>query len=257
MIASPRRPLAAPFALALAAATVAPAAASDWTGGVTLYGWVPTLSGDQSGDEGGGRLSVDYDAGSVLEALDFAAMGFAEARRGRFGLFLDVVFADLESDATVSAGFGGRGADADAAVETLLLTGGASWRLFDGERASLDGFGALRYAAAEASFTVDDDAPVLGGRGVSADADWVDPMVGLRGRVALTESLTLAGFGDIGGFGVGSELSWDAYAGIDWGFAANWRAGLGYRATAIDYDDDGLTLDLVAHGPMVGLGWRF
>lgn len=250
----PRRAVAAFFAVVLADA----AAAEEWSGGITFYGWVPTFTGDQSADnDDGRRLSVDFEAESILEALDFGGMGFAEARRGRLGLFVDLVYADLESGGDASAGFGFGGLDADAGIEALLLTGGVSWRLLEGERGGLDGFGALRYASVEASFTVDEDAALIGGRDASGDADWVDPLIGLRGRYRLTDSLTIGATGDVGGFGVGSEFTWEAFGALDWAFAPNWSAVLGYRVTAIDYEDGDLDLDLTAYGPLVGIGWRF
>jgi hypothetical protein len=39
--------------------------------------------------------------------------------------------------------------------------------------------------------------------------------------------------------------------------ARNFHVDLGYRALAVDYDQDGLRLDYVAHGPQVTLGFHF
>jgi hypothetical protein len=45
-------------------------------------------------------------------------------------------------------------------------------------------------------------------------ANWFDPFIGLRGRYNLTKALYLTGEAVIGGFGVGSEISWQMYAAL-------------------------------------------
>jgi hypothetical protein len=70
--------------------------------------------------------------------------------------------------------------------------------------------------------------------------------------------------GDIGGFGVGSDLTWQLFAGYSFDFAV-WQSILhglvGYRALAVDYSQDSGTnqdnFDLIVHGPVVGLSFRW
>ena len=50
------------------------------------------------------------------------------------------------------------------------------------------------------------------------DKTWVDPVIGLQGRLELTERWEAFAEGDIGGFGVGSDITWDWVAGIGYGF---------------------------------------
>lgn len=87
--------------------------------------------------------------------------------------------------------------------------------------------------------------------------DWWDPYIGLRGRYNLTSAFYLVAKGDIGGFGVGSDLTWTAEAAVGCQVARNFHVDLGYRALAVDYNKDGLVLDYVAHGPQVTLGFNF
>jgi opacity protein-like surface antigen len=66
-----------------------------------------------------------------------------------------------------------------------------------------------------------------------------------------------AGFGDIGGFDVSSELTWQAMAGFGYRVMDNGAILLGYRGIGTDYTDGGFTYDVVAHGPVIGFEYHF
>jgi hypothetical protein len=94
--------------------------------------------------------------------------------------------------------------------------------------------------------------------------EWVDPFVGLRVRHQLAPGKELQFLGDVGGFGVGSDLTWQLFGGYSFDFAV-WQSTLhgvvGYRALAVDYSQDSGAsknkLDLILHGPVVGLSFRW
>ena len=44
--------------------------------------------------------------------------------------------------------------------------------------------------------------------------NWFDPFIGLGGRYSLTKALYLTGEPDVGGFGVGSEITWQVCGGL-------------------------------------------
>lgn len=87
--------------------------------------------------------------------------------------------------------------------------------------------------------------------------DWFDSYVGLRAQYNLNASWYLIAKGDIGGFGVGSDLTWQTTGALGWHFAKNAYAELGYRAVGVDYQDDGFTYDVVTHGAELTLGVNF
>ena len=70
--------------------------------------------------------------------------------------------------------------------------------------------------------------------------------------------------GDVGGFGAGSEFSWQAVAtyGFDVNvFGSTMRSVVGYRALYVDYSELGQHgkdgLDWVQHGPVLGAAFRW
>jgi hypothetical protein len=92
---------------------------------------------------------------------------------------------------------------------------------------------------------------------VSRTDDWWDPYIGLRGRFNLTDRLYFTAKGDVGGFGVGSDLTWQVEGALGFQVTKNISAEAGYRALGIDYDHGGLTYDTITHGAQVTLGLTF
>lgn len=91
----------------------------------------------------------------------------------------------------------------------------------------------------------------------SSKKDWIDPFIGFRGQWNLTDEIYLAGRGDIGGFGVGSELTWQASAALGWQMNEAWSAEAGYRYLAPDFEDGALTYEVASNGFFISLGYTF
>ena len=87
--------------------------------------------------------------------------------------------------------------------------------------------------------------------------EWVDPYVGARGRLNLTQRTFLGARADIGGFNVGSKLTWQVFGGIGVQVTDRVEVEAGYRRLAIDYDRDNLLMDVAFSGAVVGLGVKF
>jgi hypothetical protein len=86
---------------------------------------------------------------------------------------------------------------------------------------------------------------------------WFDPIIGLRGRYNLNSSWYLTVNGDIGGFGAGSELTWQANGALGWQVTESIYAEAGYRALGIDYRSDGLIYDVITQGAQITMGLKF
>ncbi|TLD70155.1 hypothetical protein FEM03_13250 [Phragmitibacter flavus] len=92
---------------------------------------------------------------------------------------------------------------------------------------------------------------------VSGSADWVDPIVGFRGQFHFTDRLFAVGRADVGGFGVGSDLAWQAYAGLGWQASSHVSLEMGYRCLDMDYTSGGFTFDTMTSGVIVSLAFKF
>ena len=103
-----------------------------------------------------------------------------------------------------------------------------------------------------------------GGPNFSGDQDWVDPIVGFRSIWQFTPRSSLTTTSDIGGFGVGSNFTWQATGLVGCQFSIfseqDSRFVVCYRALSQDYTNgngaDKFKWDIVAHDPMTGLAIR-
>jgi len=263
---------------------------SGWQFRVTPYAWAPSVNGDVT--VRGRTVDIDmsfwdlFDSGDSKVELDslLALMGYVEARKGPWGIYGDVVWgnfdfsggavkqrnpiADLNVSARAKAGLG---------YEITMAEGGLTYEVANwGGATALDLLGGARYWNQDLDLSLAVDTSVdlgklglerSGSRAVakSGTLEWVDPFVGLRVRHELAPGRELQFLGDIGGFGVGSDLTWQLFAGYSFDFSI-WRSTLlhglvGYRALAVDYTQDSGTnknnLDLILHGPVVGLSFRW
>jgi hypothetical protein len=91
---------------------------------------------------------------------------------------------------------------------------------------------------------------------LSRDDYWFDPYVGLRARYNFNKVFYTAVHGEIGG-GVASDLMWEVEGVIGLNLTRNIFTEVGYRALAVDYENDGLLFDTVMHGPQITTGITF
>jgi hypothetical protein len=98
--------------------------------------------------------------------------------------------------------------------------------------------------------------PTLGG-----SRGWAEPFFGARLAVPLGQRWTTAVRGDVGGFGIGSDLTWNLYGGFDYRPWQRVSFKLGYRAYYVDYTDgsgmDKWGFEGILHGPYLGVTFNF
>lgn len=175
-------------ALLLADPTVAQEAAratpeDRWVVSVTAYAWATSVDGHAK--VGGQKADVDLPFSDLLEDLTFAGMGTVAARRGRFGFYVSPFFGRTRSDE------GSGRIEARVRSDTTMLGLGGMYRLLDWEAApdSSGPRGAQLEALAGVRIT-DLRTEINGRHGLPKfddDKTWVDPIVGLGGRLEITD----------------------------------------------------------------------
>jgi opacity protein-like surface antigen len=252
--------------LALGAGTVATpqttaAQAGGWQFELTPYIWAAGMSGDV---QGGAlpTIGVDMSFSDILDNLDAGLMGAFEARKGRWGFLFDAIYMKLKDSGTASrTGTGPIGATATASAELevkqTLFAAAVAYRAVEG-RAPLDVIGGLRYSKIEADASINGSFFAQTGTVArSAEKDWVDPYIGVRVLQPIASHWTLVGYLDIGGFGVGSDFTWQTLLGVNYEFSKMFAGKFGYRYISVDYDKDGFVYDMANSGLYLGLGIRF
>jgi len=231
------------FTLTLATALLPLASRADETNrlsfDVSFYGLAAGMSGDAAVKGVPAHVEVDFD--KIWDHLNFGAMGSARVNYGRWALSTEVIYMDLEANQnSVSAQF-----------EQWLVQPALEYRF----SAYVDAYAGARYN----NLHIDIQGP--GGRSASGTQDWWDPMVGLRLSVPLGNKFSFNVTGDIGGFGLGSDLTWQAFPFLNWQISKAASMQLGYRFLYTDYETgSGATrfqYDILTSGPQIGFSVHF
>lgn len=234
---------------------------SQWTFDGAVYGWLMATQGTLGLK--GLDADIDNSFADTLKASDslMAFMAHGEARRDDIGIFLDISYVDLGYDG-VTVG----PSTADASNDLAIVEVGGLYRFGRWPTGvavqpgswTLEGLGGLRYSY------IDGEIDVVGGPAVERSKDWVDPFIGLRAVAELSPAWEVSLRGDIGGFGLGSDFTWQLAGLLGYRFllfGADAKTVVGYRALSQDYKTGSganrFKWDTTLHGPVLGLSFRF
>lgn len=251
-------------------------AAGAWSLSFTTYGWIPWMSGNMTVK--GRPLDVNVDPSEIFGHLDWSTfpawMSYAEARRGPLGLFNDVVYSSLSGSKGFAKALPGGDLQANVSIDYTQATVefGGVYEIWAGRNPMLSGSTALDLVAGGRYWHQDTDVtgtlafdPFVRETVRSGSVDWVDPFVGARLRNRLGPGEELMVRADFGGFGLGSDFSWQVLATYNWQMCVLYGHVLdgyiGYRALSVDYSQgSGATryeYDVLQQGPVLGSTLHF
>ncbi|MBC8009165.1 MAG: outer membrane beta-barrel protein [Burkholderiales bacterium] len=226
------------------AATLLPSAShaaepEAWTFEVSLYGLAAGMSGDVVVK--GVPADVDLGFDQILDNLELGAMGKIRVGHGQWALTADIIYMEL--------GASKNGVSVD--FEQWVVEPSLSYRF----NPNLEVLAGARYNRLDASitgpFSIDP----------SSTESWWDPIVGANVSLPLGEKFSFNMRGDIGGFNVGSDLTWQAFPSVSWQFANAWSLNAGYRWVYTDYSNgsgtDEFKYDILTQGPQLGVTYQF
>jgi hypothetical protein len=238
--------LAALVSITLPAAFAAGPASSGWKWDATLYGLAAGMSGDVTVK--GVKVDVDVPFSTIMENLEFGAMGNLRVSNGRWAFAADVAYLGL--------GGGKNGSSVDFDQWNIEPTAG--YRVSEAVEFVLG----ARYISLEATATVPLPArPPLVGKDKQ---DWWDPIVGVNLTLPFNATTRLDLRADIGG-GHDGDLTWQAFPRVTWRFNPTGSLHAGYRWLYADYrNTDGcecgehyFRYDVLTQGPQIGVTFRF
>lgn len=242
--------------LAVLAFVAAPARADEWRHTVLFYGMGAALDG--TAQVGPVEVPVSLSISDVLDALELGAMAAYRVENDTWSVTGDATYMGLGGHSRGERGL----VKGDVDIDQFTLMGTVGRRL--SERFEL--LFSLSYFSLSTDLRVDTTAPVSGEvttRTASVDVDWIDPMLGVHYGLPINEDWTLNLRGDIGGYGVGSNFSYQAMATLQWQSSGGLGAVFGYRLIGFDYEDGEQgsahyeRFDLTEQGPLLGMTYRF
>lgn len=241
-----------------------PSQGDQWEFRVTPYLWAVQIKSDVT--VGGYSTTINTYFSDILHNLEAAGMVNFEARKGRLGFFLNPLYMKIRGDGELV-----RRRDASLPLPptkdlTLNLTMGvlefggfyrlATWPLDSKQgnkrAATLDALAGGRY------WYIHVDLDTSSGIDPGSYNDFVDPIIGARTKVDLTDKLAFNLEGDIGGFGVGCDFTWNTQASFAYQFTHLVSAFVGYRVLYADYKrSTDSRFEETFQGPTAGVTFRF
>jgi len=233
----------------LTSTSQATSATDEWQFQLTPYLWIASISG-----RGGiGNLIVDTDT-SVTDSdveLNFGFMATFEARKNKFVFLTDLQYSDLSTERGNPGPFF---SSSRASFKTFVFDPEVGYRILDNEKgAFVDVLGGIRYWHLNA--TIDFRAGILPAVQASRSRSWVDGVVGLRGKAALSPRWFVSGKADLGGGG--SNFTYQLFGGVGVNLGKRLALIGGYRDLNVNYNKDGFLFDMSLHGPVLGFGLKF
>ena len=213
-----------------------------------LYLWAISIDGDMGIRGRTSSASVEFsDIWDNLEGV--FTVRFNGLYRKKYGFVFDYNYLDLGTEKVTDL------VNVDVGFKSQIINLAGSYRFLNGDN-TLDGVAGIRYTKLEAGINLNNVGERLDG-----DQDWIDPVVGLRYNYAFTDKWSLQLYGDIGGFGVSSDFTWQGLALIDFQPWKNVAFVAGYRGIGTDYETgsgaDQFTFDATVHGPLIGVDIRW
>jgi hypothetical protein len=233
-----------------------PQKSDEWVTWAAPYLWGLSLDGEAQVGEAQGDVDVGFS--DILDDINIGAMGFIDGRKGRFGYFINPIYSQLTSKQNVE------GSRIDVTNESTILAVGGYYRWIEksvtgrrGEdtgRLIVEPYGGARWTYMRV------EVDVKGVGQVDESENWLDPIIGGRFMYAWDSRWDIAFAGDVGGFGIGSDSTWNMHLLLGYRLQLLGRETIiraGYRALHQDYDtgsgNSAFQWDVTQEGPIVGL----
>jgi opacity protein-like surface antigen len=251
---------------------------------IGIPGWLTGLEGDFG--VRGVVTEQDVKFTDILKRLDMIAVGSLYARYHRWEIFADGQYMKL-SDTAVLPGL--LFDTARVSLKSAFAEAFVGYRLINCENASLSVFAGARYNYMSADLQIAKDSdprfPILRELlGIplslrrSGSIDWVDPVIGMKGKLHIWKPVSLWAEGDVGGFDANGDSAFaltregrrpvlEQVSSSDWSYQVQggveiqltrWMwSQLGWRYLKYDYVSAGFTNKTELNGPFVQTGVNF
>ncbi|MEH6911252.1 MAG: hypothetical protein V7459_11740 [Oceanicoccus sp.] len=224
---------------------------------LTPYIWSTAMEGETGATNfgPGGNLNpitdLDMSFSDVLDNFDSGGLVTFQGSNGKWMFMVDAIYMKLSDGTSVGP------VNADAKVREKVFHTNLYYQLHKTDDYLLQAYGGLRYADIHTRITLKGQLAGLLNRSISVGDDWVEPLIGVRSTKAFSDTWSLVGYIDVGGFGIGSDQTWQYGVTLDQTINENWSVKYGYRVIDIDYDDNNFIYDVETTGLLLGASYTF
>jgi len=253
---------------------------------IGVPGWIAGLSGDVGAKGVVSNIDVGFE--ELFKHLTHVPIVLsADIRYKRWEFFGDGQYMEVGDSATLP---GLLFTNANVHVKSGLAEAFLGYRLINCDKAALSIFAGARYTYLGVNVSIFDNGdarlPILRRLlgldkkfNAEGSIDWVDPVLGARGRLKLWKATSLYVEGDVGGFDANSGSAFEVHRegrrnivktpidSSDWSYQVQgglevqltrsiWSQ-LGWRYLKYDYVSEGFTNKTALNGPFVQAGMNF
>jgi len=234
-----------------------------WEVRIGIPGWIPTISGDYQ--IRGVTSSVDLNTLDSLDSVDGLFVLSLYVRYDRWEFFGDGFYLKASDDVTLPGLLFTR---ADLTLKSGLAQGFVGYRLINNSKGYFSVFAGARYIYMGGDLQAFDNGdprfPILRiGLGipsslrVSGSKSFVDPVVGVTGKVHVWKATSLYGKVDVGGFGVNEGTSYAISAGAEFQITRCLWLQTGWTYFKNDVSSGGFSNNTEMSGPLIQFGLNF
>ena len=223
---------------------------SNWHFAVSPYLWMSGIHGTVG--VSGFDTSVHAGFGDIFSNLDIGLMAVSELRYKRFLLPVDLMWIKLSDDKALPIQV--VAIKARTKATNFFIGPKVGYRFVETPRLTADAFAGFRYWHVGASLKFE---PSLTGQTFSTGQTWADPLLGARFQTPLGRKLRFTLFGDVGGFGAGSQLEWQVMPVLGYQLNKRFTLQAAYRYLDVNYRSGGFKYDVAMDGLLLGATIRF
>lgn len=226
---------------------------------IVPYAWLQSVGGTVGYDAEGNKFGFNKTFSEAVKYLKMAVAFTGKFKYERVSFVYDISYINLK-------GFGTEVQNENAPhIESANWT--AKQAMYDlfltylfpskSKKTMVDMYGGGRLWNLESESTILDTA---GGSTMSSYSNsWLDPVIGVNAEYLLSKDMKWAAWtkGDIGGFGVNSQMTWQLNAGVAYMLSKNIPTTLGFKYVGVNYDNDGRNWTVNEYGFTLGIGYRY
>ena len=229
-----------------------------WTFLIEPYLMFPVMKGTVGLGNLPFDVPVDANTNNIFSNLNMGFMLNAEATNGKWAVGTDIIYMSLAHDVEPSI------LNKDGEITAKQL----GWETYGLYRVTpwLElGLGGL-VNSVNAGFDINREELIGQDKEIinyerSGTETWFDPMIVARIKSPLEKTFIYQFRGEIGGFGIGSDLSWNIQAYLGYRFSNLFEMSGGYRYISLDYEtgsgQDRFKYDVDTSGPVLRFGFNF
>lgn len=242
-----------------------------WDFQITSYLWAPSLSGKISPFKNERTIDVKRSTSDVIDKFNPSSFVDLWAEHDRWVFSGNLMYSHgkdsqayqqftvqpmfaMASDGSYNIGLSGK---AETTEFTATLMGG--YRIVETPDYTLDLLGGIRYwyISNKLKMRVNYSPSIVHYLHYNEKFNWIDPLIGTKLTIPISERFSFQTELDAGGFGIGSDFTWSMLSSINYKFTDNLAASAGYRTFKVDYDRKGYVYNIRQNGPAIGLAWYF